>query len=133
IVNPDFFYFFFIHEHILRFLTPGANRPGHWYYFVPILLGGMLPWMFVMFPALATAWRREPVEGFQPRRFLVVWCVLVFAFFSISHSKLPSYILPIFPALALLTGERLVRLSPRVLMWSIAPVAVLGAVLAAAS
>ncbi|MDB5807415.1 MAG: glycosyl transferase family 39 [Betaproteobacteria bacterium] len=129
-VNPDFAHFFFIHEHWDRFVNPGHKRTGVWYYFIPILLAGMLPWTLLMFSSLATAWRREPVEGFQTRRFLLVWCVLVFVFFSVSESKLPSYILPIFPALALLMGERATRLSPRVLFWSIAPVALIGAGLA---
>ncbi len=129
IVNPGFAWFFFIHEHIQRFLTPGANRPGHWYYFVPILLGGMLPWTFAML-GLPAAWRREPIEGFQPRRFLLVWCVLVFVFFSVSQSKLPSYILPIFPALALLIGERLTHYSARTLLWCIAPLMLVGAAVA---
>jgi hypothetical protein len=58
---------------------------------------------------------------------LLVWCVLVFVFFSISQSKLPSYILPIFPALALLIGERLTHFSPRALLWSVVPLMLVGA------
>ena len=130
IVNPDFFDFFFIHEHWDRFFKSEHKRLGIWYYFIPILLAGMLPWTFAMLGALATAWRREPVEGFQPRRYLLVWCVLVFVFFSISKSKLPSYILPIFPALALLIGEYLTRISGRTLFWFIVPIALFGAGLA---
>jgi 4-amino-4-deoxy-L-arabinose transferase-like glycosyltransferase len=131
IVNPDFFHFFFIVEHWERFTQPGHARLGVWYYFVPILLAGMLPWTFMMLGSLVTAWRREPIEGFQTRRYLLVWCVLVFVFFSISKSKLPSYILPIFPALALLIGESMTRMSSKALAWCIAPVALVGAALAA--
>jgi 4-amino-4-deoxy-L-arabinose transferase-like glycosyltransferase len=131
IVNPEFFNFFFIHEHWDRFLKSEHKRLGVWYYFVPILLGGILPWMFMMFGSLATAWQREPVEGFQTRRYLLVWCVLVFLFFSVSKSKLPSYILPIFPALALLIGERMTRMSGKALAWCMVPVALAGAALAA--
>jgi 4-amino-4-deoxy-L-arabinose transferase-like glycosyltransferase len=131
IVNPEFFNFFFIHEHWDRFLKSEHKRLGVWYYFVPILLGGILPWMFMMFGSLATAWQREPVEGFQVRRYLLVWCVLVFLFFSVSKSKLPSYILPIFPALALLIGERMTRMSGKALAWCMVPVALAGAALAA--
>ena len=132
-VNPDFAPFFFIHEHWDRFFKTEHRRLGAWYYFVPILLGGMLPWALVLLDALVTAGRREPIEGFQPRRFLLVWCVLVFVFFSVSKSKLPSYILPIFPALALLVGERLTRFTPRMLFWCIAPLPVAGALLAGLS
>lgn len=131
IVNPEFFNFFFIHEHWDRFLKSEHKRLGVWYYFVPILLGGILPWMFMMLGSLATAWQREPVEGFQTRRYLLVWCVLVFVFFSVSKSKLPSYILPIFPALALLIGERMTRMSGKALAWCMVPMALAGAALAA--
>jgi len=58
----------------------------------------------------------------------VIWCVFVFVFFSASGSKLPSYILPLFPLLALLTGWRLDSISGRALAWQIAPMAVLAAV-----
>lgn len=130
IANPDFFNFFFIHEHWDRFLKSEHKRTGVWFYFIPILLAGMMPWTFTLFAALPRLWRREPIQGFQPRRFLIVWSVLVFVFFSMSQSKLPSYILPIFPALALLIGERLTVMKPRTLFWSIVPLVLCGVALA---
>jgi len=133
VVNPEFAHFFFIVEHLWRFTRPDHGRTGVWYYFVPILLGGILPWTLMLLDALPRAAAREPTEGFQTRRFLLVWAVLVFVFFSISKSKLPSYILPIFPALALLIGERATRMSPRLLLWCILPMAALGAVVAGLS
>src|SRR6185369_14007625 len=57
-----------------------------------------------------------------PRRFLLIYAAVTFLFFSMSQSKLPSYILPIFPALALLTGEWLSRVRGRTLAWLIMPV-----------
>ena len=120
--NPEFFQFFFIHEHLDRFLTKAHSRAGPPWYFVPILLIGMLPWTLLMFDACARAFRREAAAGFQPKRFLLTWVVFVFVFFSMSSSKLPSYILPIFPAAALLMGEYLARIRPRLLAWHIAPV-----------
>ena len=126
--NPDFFQFFFIHEHFERFLTKAHSRVGPPWYFVPILLAGMLPWTFLMFDAGLRALRREPGGGFQPKRFLLAWSLLVFVFFSASSSKLPSYILPIFPALALLIGEYLSRISSRALAWHVAPAIGIGAV-----
>ncbi|MEW6313366.1 MAG: glycosyltransferase family 39 protein [Pseudomonadota bacterium] len=124
--NPEFFHFFFIHEHFERFLTKAHGRYQPWWYFVPILAAGMLPWLIVMFDALARAWRKA--EGrFQPQRFLLVWTVFIYFFFSISSSKLPSYILPIFPALALLIGARLSAISARTLFWQVLPVALLAA------
>jgi 4-amino-4-deoxy-L-arabinose transferase-like glycosyltransferase len=122
LANPEFFQFFFIHEHFERFLTKAHQRYRPFWYFVPILLLGMLPWMIVMFDALATAWRREPGSRFQPKRFLLIWAGFIFVFFSASSSKLPSYILPMFPALALLIGARLTEMPARRLAWLAGPV-----------
>ncbi|MFA7242720.1 MAG: glycosyltransferase family 39 protein [Sulfuricellaceae bacterium] len=125
--NPEFFHFFFIHEHFERFLTKGHNRYHPWYTFIPILALGILPWLTMLFPALGRAWKPEPGR-FQPKRFLLVWAVFIFVFFSVSSSKLPSYILPIFPALALLIGAYLPQAKARSLFWMVMPVAVLAAV-----
>lgn len=126
--NPEFFHFFFIHEHFERFLTKVHGRYQPWYYFVPILLAGMLPWMVPMFDALGRAWKTDGKRSFQPKRFLLIWSVFIYFFFSISDSKLPSYLLPIFPALALLIGERLTKVSGRALFWQIVPLVALAAV-----
>ena len=88
--NPDFFQFFFIHEHFERFLTKAHSRVGPPWYFVPILLAGMLPWTSLMVDAGLRALRREPGNGFQPKRFLLAWSLFVFVFFSASSSKLPD-------------------------------------------
>lgn len=124
--NPEFFHFFFVHEHIERFLTKAHSRVGPPWYFVPILLVGMLPWTLLMFDACVRSLGRDTAAGFQPKRFLMAWILFVFVFFSASSSKLPSYILPIFPALALLMGEYLSRIRPRTLTAHILPVLLLG-------
>jgi 4-amino-4-deoxy-L-arabinose transferase-like glycosyltransferase len=131
--NPEFFHFFFIQEHFERFLTREHGRYQPMWYFVPVLLAGMLPWTVSLVPALWRSWARSPDEGFQPQRFLLLWAIVVFAFFSVSDSKLASYILPIFPALALLVGRYLSRGGRRVaLAQAIVAAAVgLGAALAA--
>jgi len=113
IVNPEFFRFFFIHEHFERFLTQVHRRDEPVWYFIPVLLAGVLPWILSLFPALWRAWKRSPDVAFQPKRFLLLWCALVFVFFSASGSKLASYILPIFPALALLIGSTIASSGPR--------------------
>ena len=99
--NPEFPHFFFIHEHFQRFTSKIHRREGPWYYFMPILVLGVLPWLTVLGQSLWHSARRES-SGFQPKKMLLVWVIFIFFFFSISRSKLPSYILPIFPALALL-------------------------------
>jgi 4-amino-4-deoxy-L-arabinose transferase-like glycosyltransferase len=129
LANPEFARFFFIHEHFERFLTKAHGRYQPPYYFIPVLLAGMLPWTVTLFDALARAWKRQPERNFQVQRFLLLWAAAVFVFFSASSSKLVSYILPMFPALALLVGARLPQLSARALAWQTLPAALAGIVL----
>lgn len=133
LANPEFPRFFFIHEHLERFATREHGRYQPVWYFVPILLAGVLPWIVHLFPALGRAWTRVPENRFQPRRFLLLWCAVVLAFFSASDSKLGSYILPIFPALALLIGIHLASAGPRLALAQGAVAALLGIALAGAS
>jgi 4-amino-4-deoxy-L-arabinose transferase-like glycosyltransferase len=125
--NPEFPWFFFVHEHFLRFTTQIHQREEPWFYFIPLFIVGGLPWLVVMLDALWRGALSEARAAFHPRRFLLIWCVFVFAFFSASGSKLPPYILPLFPAAALLTGWRLTSISGRLLAWMIAPMALVGA------
>src|SRR5207302_4024230 len=60
--NPGFFDFFFIHEHFTRFLTNEHRRTGARWFFVPILLVGLLPWVVVFFAALPRTWTLAPRE-----------------------------------------------------------------------
>src|SRR5512142_3205198 len=101
------------------------------------MLFGMLPWTFLMLDTVWRTWRESarpapPVHGlwggffthkaFNPERYLLIWVVFVFLFFSKSDSKLPSYVLPLFPALALLMGKQLASMNARRLFWLAAPV-----------
>ena len=105
--NPDFARFFFIHEHLERYLTPVHRREGSLGYFVPYLLVGALPWTAAL-PWLLRARRADFASSL-----LVTWVGFVLVFFSLSDSKLPSYILPVFPALALLAARRFDTTSTR--------------------
>lgn len=102
--NPEFPQFFFIHEHFQRFLTKTHHREGPWHYFIPLLILGIAPWLGVLFQSLFGGLRDATGTRFKPKRLLLIWAGFIFFFFSISGSKLPSYILPIFPALALLVA-----------------------------
>ncbi|WP_175114881.1 glycosyltransferase family 39 protein, partial [Paraburkholderia solisilvae] len=103
--NPEFFNFFFIVQQFRRYLTPEQNRPGAFYYFVPVLLVGFLPWLSFSVQSMRRALKTpRQANGFAPVILLLVWSVFIFLFFSASHSKLLSYTLPIAPALALLIG-----------------------------
>ena len=101
--QDDFLQFFFVHEHFARYLTPSADREAPWWFFAMVLLAGSLPWSVGAVRALATGWRRS-ATGFDARRFLWVWVVFIVGFFSLSHSKLVPYILPVLPAVALLVA-----------------------------
>jgi 4-amino-4-deoxy-L-arabinose transferase-like glycosyltransferase len=116
--NPEFAEFFFIHEHVERFLTTEHHRAGPIYYFIPIFGFGVTPWLFVWGATFLRSMRdtTRDANGFDWARFCVAWALFVFVFFSVSGSKLPSYILPEFPAIALLLGRELERIRPRV-MW----------------
>ncbi|WP_321800955.1 glycosyltransferase family 39 protein [Burkholderia sp. BCC1988] len=110
--NPEFFNFFFIVQQFRRYLTPEQNRPGPFYYFVPVLLVGFLPWLSVAWQSIRHALRmpRQP-NGFSPMLVLLIWSAFIFLFFSTSHSKLISYVLPVAPALALIIGAYLPLMS----------------------
>lgn len=124
--NPEFFERFFIYEHYTRFTTKDLGRYQPWYYFVPILLVGALPWTLLMFDSMVRSWRIQSNysssgKPFHPARFLLIWVVFIYVFFSISGSKLPSYLLPMFPALALLMGKRLTEMREKTLLWQLLP------------
>jgi 4-amino-4-deoxy-L-arabinose transferase-like glycosyltransferase len=105
--NPEFARFFFIHEHFERFLTKVHGRYEPFWFFVPILVGTMLPWSFFILSGLRGIWRaRQDGEG-NSRFYLLVWAAFIFLFFSKSDSKLVPYILPVFPPLTLLIGHAL--------------------------
>jgi 4-amino-4-deoxy-L-arabinose transferase-like glycosyltransferase len=99
--NPEFPYFYFIYEHFTRFTTIEHGRFQPWWFFIPILLVGLFPWIYFLPQAVNHAWKRLPGDIVQ---FLGLWVGFVFIFFSISHSKLIPYILPIFPPLSLFLG-----------------------------
>jgi 4-amino-4-deoxy-L-arabinose transferase-like glycosyltransferase len=101
----DFLDFFFVHEHLARYLTPIADRQEPWWFFGAVFLAGSMPWTLSALRVLAGGWRRSAVGGggkFQPTVFLWIWVVFIGVFFSLSDSKLMPYILPVMPAVALL-------------------------------
>ena len=128
--NPEFLQFFFIHEHFQRFATTQHRRVEAWWFFIPILFVGVLAWAFLLIPSLVSAWRRERVAAadpgatisFRPLRFALIWSVFIIFFFSLSGSKLPAYILPTFPFLAMLIGYYLSSTPGRKIAWYVMPI-----------
>jgi 4-amino-4-deoxy-L-arabinose transferase-like glycosyltransferase len=105
--RDDFLQFFFVHEHVARYLTPSADREESWWFFGMVFLIGTIPWTVPALRVLVGGWRRRtPVEGFDAAFFLWIWVIFVCVFFSLSDSKLMPYILPVMPALAVLIGAQ---------------------------
>lgn len=105
--GEDFFTKQIMKENVLRFLASGAAGAGHehpFYYFIPNLFLGMAPWSFFL-PSLAVfLYQRRQILHEQGFLYLIVWAATVFVFYSASSSKRSVYILPLYPALALLLG-----------------------------
>ncbi|CAG0988791.1 4-amino-4-deoxy-L-arabinose transferase [Burkholderiales bacterium] len=128
--NPGFAEFFFVHEHFQRFLTSEHRRTGAWWYFLPIFAVGVMPWLSIMPWTWRGSWRTgAAANGFRWAAFCLVWAAFVFVFFSMSGSKLPSYILPMFPALMLAFGPALAAMPPRRIAWLLSPLAIGAALL----
>jgi 4-amino-4-deoxy-L-arabinose transferase-like glycosyltransferase len=106
--NPDFLWFFFVHEQFLRYVTKIHHHFEPFWFFVPVLVAGFFPW--VAFLRRIAVSIRKSHEMFLPREdliFLLSWTLFIFLFFSFSGSKLVTYIAPIFPPLAVLFGRGL--------------------------
>jgi 4-amino-4-deoxy-L-arabinose transferase-like glycosyltransferase len=109
--NPEQPHFFFIHEHWDRFFKTEHHREQVWYVFFVLTAAGIVPWLGVLVQSMlraATAERETAARGaFRPALMCLVWAGFIILFFTKSNSKLPGYILPIFPALALLVARYL--------------------------
>lgn len=111
--HPEFFHFYFLDQHFLRFFTHYAGREAPFWFFIPVLLIGFLPWSMLIVSALVNTVRtikRKRVHHLK-HLFFLLWFLVVFLFFSASHSKLVPYILPSLPPLALLLGSGLADLT----------------------
>ena len=103
---PDFLRFFILEQHLGRFLTKAIHHHQPFYFYLPVLLGFMLPWSWLLPWAVG---RERP--GRDPHRlFLLIWAGVVLLFFSVSRGKLAPYILPSLLPLALLLGHSLADL-----------------------
>lgn len=102
--QPDYWRFFFWHEHIRRFAGDDAQHDAPWWFYLPLLVAFSLPWVALLPSALRQA---LTTRGQVRIGFLLLWLVMPLLFFSLSNGKLPSYILPCLLPLALLLGHTL--------------------------
>jgi 4-amino-4-deoxy-L-arabinose transferase-like glycosyltransferase len=145
--NPAFLRIFFLEHNLERFATNRFEHYHPFWYYVPVVLLGLTPWAVIAIAAFVNAVRGS-INEWKARRskyrylghgragdafpeFLVLWAVVVIVFFSFSESKLPGYILPALPPIAILTGDYLNRIRSRGLnVWLLVLHAVLTGILA---
>lgn len=105
--NKDFLWFFFVHEHFLRYTTKIHERSQSILFYLPVVVLGVLPWAAYLIQAIRA--KRAVLYNVVFERtnlyFLITWIVFVFSFFSVSSSKLVPYIAPIFLPIAVILGH----------------------------
>jgi 4-amino-4-deoxy-L-arabinose transferase-like glycosyltransferase len=136
--NPTFLQDFLLNHNLKRFATNLYEHKQPFWYYLPVLLVGLMPWTVIAIRALVEAMQASIAEWkvrLNPKRylghtragdafpeFLVLWALFPIVFFSFSQSKLPGYILPSIPPLTVLTGDYLNRVRkvglPKWLLWS---------------
>jgi 4-amino-4-deoxy-L-arabinose transferase-like glycosyltransferase len=109
--GTDYLLGFFVGDNLERFATARFNEPRPWWFYLPIIAGGMLPWTPLMLTWVAPLWqflrRRRDIGTVDLR--LLLWALLPLAFFTISVGKQPRYILPVLPPLAILLAASIVE------------------------
>jgi 4-amino-4-deoxy-L-arabinose transferase-like glycosyltransferase len=101
--HPGYLHYYFVERHLQGYLTATQRHAGRgWWYYIPIVIGGALPW---------TGYLAGAARGALGSRMRLVtwgWFLAGFVFLSAGESKLVTYALPLFPALAILAAERIV-------------------------
>ena len=102
---------FFIGDNLERFATYRFNDPRPWWFYLPVVAGGLLPWT-----PLALVWLGPITQFIRGKRSvgtidvrLLLWSALPLAFYSLSIGKQPRYVLPVLPPLALLLASSIVE------------------------
>ncbi|HWZ42341.1 MAG TPA: glycosyltransferase family 39 protein [Candidatus Saccharimonadales bacterium] len=130
--TPEFFRVFFIEHNLERFGTNLYQHQQPFWYYIPVFLASVLPWTVFAASAVVEAgasWVRsfrtekqegesaEEASGVWLSRYLLLWIAIPIIFFSISRSKLPGYILPAIPPVAVLTADYLRRVNNALSRW----------------
>jgi hypothetical protein len=104
--NKDFLWFFFVQEHFLRYTTGMHQKGEPFYFYIPIIIAGTLPWCAFLFKAIKESGTEKYLQFRSPEKiFLLTWIGFIFLFFSVSSSKLIPYIAPVFLPLAVFMGH----------------------------
>jgi 4-amino-4-deoxy-L-arabinose transferase-like glycosyltransferase len=109
--NPQFFREFILQQNLARFASDLYRHSQPFWYFLPVALLGLIPWVAFAIAAIVDAirgWRysiEQPAGEADLQTFLAIWCLFPILFFSFSRSKLPGYILPCIPAATILLAD----------------------------
>ena len=87
--EADYWNYFFWVEHVQRFMSKDAQNSSPFWFYIPILLAGLLPWLGYFFGAMIRAVKQKGINCY-----FLFWFIIPFAFFSITKGKLLTYILP---------------------------------------
>ncbi len=103
-----YFNYYFVSDHLSRFFTSDFLRPRPFYYYFQILLGDFLPWtLFLVLAFFMSELKFDKIRDKKSENFtflIALWAGVILLTFSLSGTKLPHYINPAFPPLALITG-----------------------------
>ena len=108
--HPGYLHYYFVERHLQGYLTATQRHAGRpWWYYIPIVLGGALPWTGYLAGAAvgAVASARAARERISVRVVMWGWFAIGLVFLSLGESKLVTYALPLFPILALIVAEQL--------------------------
>jgi 4-amino-4-deoxy-L-arabinose transferase-like glycosyltransferase/membrane-associated phospholipid phosphatase len=100
----EFFNAFIVKHHIKRYSDVISSHGGPFYYYFLVLLAGFFPWVAMLVPGIYRGLKDRLDKASGLYLLSAVWVLFVFIFFSISRTKLPNYIFPLFPAAAILSG-----------------------------
>jgi len=102
---------FFLGDNLERFATARFNDPRPWWFYLPVVLGGLLPWTPLMLVWVHPVWRfltrRKDIGTIDLR--LLLWAILPLVFYSLSVGKQPRYVLPVLPPLAILLAASILE------------------------
>ena len=106
--GQGFFWYYFIHEHFLRYIDPETSmRAQPFWFFLAIAPAGFLPWLFFLPRVAKNAVSGGAVDARDCRdsfKYMAIWVLFIVLFFSVSSSKLVPYITAVYPALAFIVG-----------------------------